>query len=112
MSAITAPSAMLKYLAVRMGDFREMQPVMIAQASPRPADTRVLRVHAPQGSGIRMRSWPIRRKLVGIPMFAAVLLTVTTLVALDSDRHRFWLIAGLDGLILAIMVAAWAAADA
>jgi PAS domain S-box-containing protein len=45
-------------------------------------------------------------------MLAAVLLTVTTWVALDSSRHRFWLIAGLDVLILAIMVAAWAAADA
>src|SRR5712664_3812107 len=59
-----------------------------------------------------MRSWPIRRKLVAIPMLAAVLLTVTTWVTLDSGRHRFWLIAGLDALILAIMVAAWAAADA
>src|ERR1700730_9025590 len=59
-----------------------------------------------------MRSWPIRRKLVAIPMLAAVLLTVTTWVALDSARHRFWLIAGLEALILAITVAAWAAADA
>src|SRR5258708_5312292 len=107
MSAITAPSAMLKYLAVRIGDFREMSTMIIAQAGLRPADTRVLRAHAPQGSGIRMRSWPIRRKLVAIPMLAAALLTVTTWVALDSGGHRFWPIAGLAAVILAIMVAAW-----
>src|SRR5258708_24441189 len=59
-----------------------------------------------------MRSWPIRRKLVVIPMLAAVLLTVTTWVAFDFARHRFWLIGSLDALILAITVAAWVAADA
>src|SRR4029077_19189176 len=86
--------------------------MIIAQAGPRPADTRVLRAHAPHGSGIRMRSWPIRRKLVAIPILAAVLLTVATWVALASGGHRFWLVAGLDAQILALMVAAWAAADA
>jgi two-component system sensor histidine kinase/response regulator len=45
-------------------------------------------------------------------MLAAVLLTVTTWVVRDSGGHRFWLIAGLDALILALMVAAWVAADA
>ncbi|HLZ99519.1 MAG TPA: PAS domain-containing protein, partial [Steroidobacteraceae bacterium] len=34
-----------------------------------------------------MRSWSIRRKLVAIPMFAAVLLAVTTWGILDSGRH-------------------------
>jgi PAS domain S-box-containing protein len=58
-----------------------------------------------------MRSWPIRRKVVAIPMLAAVLLTVTTWVVFDSGRHRFWLIAGLAAL-LALNVAAWAVADA
>ncbi len=45
-------------------------------------------------------------------MLAAVLLTVTTWVAFDSGRHRFWLIGSLDALILAITAAAWVAADA
>src|ERR1700685_2652672 len=34
-----------------------------------------------------MRSWSIRRKLFAIPMFAAVLLAVTTLGILESSRH-------------------------
>ena len=59
-----------------------------------------------------MRSWPIHRKFVAIPILAAVLLTVTTLVALDSDRHRFWLIGSLDVFILALAVVAWAGAAA
>ena len=108
-----------------------------------------------------MRSWSIRRKLFAIPMFAAVLLTVTTVGILESSRHyqiairatvgntftdlsptvapnhlddlraaqleaareldqadlaarhdRWWLIASLGIAILAIMIAAWAVADA
>src|SRR5271165_5754879 len=34
-----------------------------------------------------MRSWSIRRKLFAIPMFAAVLLAVTTVGILESSRH-------------------------
>src|SRR5882672_4049255 len=59
-----------------------------------------------------MRSWPIRRILVASTVLAAVLLMVTTLRILESGWHPFWFIAGLDAVILALMVAAWVLADA
>src|SRR5882757_8447085 len=99
MTAITAPTKIPNILAVRMCNFREIPPVIIAQADHRPADTSVLRAHAPQGSGIRMRSWPIRRLLVASTVLAAVLLTVTPLGVLGSSRHPFWLIASLNAAI-------------
>jgi PAS domain S-box-containing protein len=144
-----------------MGNFRDLSTTIIAQADRLSADTQGVEGVRPIRSGIRMRSWPIRRKLFAIPVFAAVLLTVTTLGILDSSRHyqiairtavadafadlsptispehravlhsaqaetarlldqadhafrheRLWLIASLGTAILAIMIAAWATADA
>jgi two-component system, sensor histidine kinase and response regulator len=60
---------------------------IIAQERIDPADTLVFGAHAHHRLGCCMGSWPIRRKLLVVPLAAVVLLMVTTLWLVQSSRR-------------------------
>ena len=75
--------------APRMSHPIEIPGRIIAQAGANPADTsrEGARPRPPIGSGCRMRSWPVRIKLLALPMVAAALVMATTLWLVDTSRR-------------------------